>query len=207
MRILVFANGTPPSRSLVERYQKNVAFIVAADGGANALDALHLAPDFIVGDLDSLGETARKKFPGARLVRRGDQNKTDLEKTLEFCLEKGATEIFVFGATGGRLDHEIANMGILQQFSRKIALALVDDQFLVRVIRGETTFACRPGQLLSLLALQPARGVNLSGVKFPLKNAALYFGGRAVSNVAVEEKVSIRVESGELFLFLAHHVR
>ncbi len=205
MKVLVFANGTPPSTQLVERYKTHASLIVAADGGANALAKLNLVPDFIVGDLDSLGETARRKLPVARLVPRPDQNHTDLEKTLDFCLEKGATEIYVFGATGARLDHEIANLGILQQFSRKVFIALVDEQFLVRVIRGEATVTCKPGQLLSLLALQSARGVSVSGVKFPLKNADLDFGGRAVSNVALGETVSIRVEHGELFLFLAHH--
>ncbi len=206
MNVLVFANGTPPSRPLVKTYLRNSSLIVAADGGANALVQLHLHPDFIVGDLDSLSEETKRHFPNATLVERVDQNKTDLEKTLDFCLEQGAKEILVLGATGERLDHELANLGILQQFSRRVKIALVDEQFLVRVVRGELTVKTIPRQVISLLALQPALGVSLHGVKFPLNNARLNFGGRGVSNIALGTEIFIQIEKGEAFLFLAHHV-
>ncbi len=206
MKVLVFANGTPPSRARVQPFLHDSSLIVAADGGANALGQLGLSPDFVVGDLDSLSPDARGKFPRAQFVERADQNKTDLEKTLTFCLEKGATEIVVFGATGRRLDHELANLGILQHVSRQAQVTLVDDHFWVRVVRGSFSFPCKPGRLISLIALQLAEGVSVQGVQFPLQNARLDFGGRGVSNVATAEQVSIQIKKGELFLFVAHDV-
>jgi len=207
VNVLVFANGVPPSKELVQPHLDDSPLLVAADGGANGLLKLNVAPHFVVGDLDSLSPAVRKRCPGMKVIKRTDQNKTDLEKALDFCLEQGATEILVFGATGRRLDHELANLGILQRFSRRVSLAFLDEQFLIRVVRGEFRFKTRPGQMLSLLALQPARGVSLRGVQFPLKSAPLDFGGRGVSNLALGPEVVIQIDEGELFLFLAHHVR
>ncbi len=202
---LVFANGEPPEFKIVKPFLAESPLIAAADGGANYLQKLQLIPDYIVGDLDSVTSQTLQSFPKAQIIRKNDQNLTDLEKTLDFCLELGADKITVFGATGGRLDHEIANLGILQSYSKEIPISFVDRQFTIRILRGDTFFEAQPGQLFSLIALQPANGVTITGSKFPLTNATLTFGGRGVSNVTEQTHVSISIQEGELFLFLRHN--
>ncbi len=204
-RILVFANGLPPNKKILQPYLMDSPLIVAADGGANYMVDLGISPHYIVGDMDSLDPEILHQFPNAQLVKRIDQNRMDMEKTLEFCLEKGGNQIFIFGATGKRLDHEIANLGILQQFSKRVDISIIDTQFLVRVVRKNFVFRSFPGQEISILALQPASGVSIRGVKFPLENATIEFGGRGISNIAIADEVSIYVDSGELFLFVKHH--
>jgi len=202
--VLVFANGQPPDMKTVTPLLAGSPLIVAADGGANYLKKSDLTPHYIVGDLDSVASDALQSFPGVQIIRKTDQNHTDLEKALDFCLELGADDITVFGATGRRLDHEIANLGILQSYSRKAAIRFVDTQFTIRVLRGRTSFQTTPGQLFSLIALQSANGVSLTGAKFALDNATLTFGGRGVSNAAIQTRVTISIRSGDVFLFLRH---
>lgn len=202
--VLVFANGQPAESKIVKPFLADSPSIVAADGGANHLTKLGLVPDYIVGDLDSVMPEILRQFKSTEIIRREDQDHTDLEKTLDFCLESSADKIVVFGATGGRLDHEIANFGILQNYSRRANLFFLDNQFTIRVVREAYSFKTFPGQLLSLIALQSAHGVTLKGVQFPLTNADLSFGGRGVSNLAKESRVSISIQSGEVFLFLKH---
>jgi len=202
--ILVFANGQPPDFKIVKPFLAESPLIVAADGGANFLKKMNLFPHYIVGDLDSVASETLQSFPEAQIVRRADQNHTDLEKALDFCLELGADKIMVFGATGRRLDHEIANLGILQTYSQKISVSFVDKQFTIRVLRGTTSFEATPGQLFSLIAFQSANGVTITGGKFALNNGTLTFGGRGVSNTAVQTRITVSIQSGELFLFLRH---
>ncbi len=201
---LVFANGQPAEFRIVKPFLADSPLIVAADGGANYLTELGLVPDYIVGDLDSVAPETLRSFPDAQIINRADQNHTDLEKTLDFCLASNADKITVFGATGRRLDHEIANLGILQSYSRKIPVSFVDNEFTIRVLRGKSFFETQPGQLFSLIAIQPVRGVTLAGGKFSLDNATLTFGGQGVSNAAAHTRVTVSIQSGELFLFLRH---
>ncbi|GBE28699.1 thiamine pyrophosphokinase [bacterium BMS3Bbin03] len=202
--VLIFANGEPTQKKWVKSYLAGTPLIVAADGGANHLIHLGISPDFIVGDLDSVTADTLNHYPNAKTVLREDQNFTDLEKTLQFCLERETSEIIVFNATGGRADHALANLGLLQTFSRVVDISFVDNNFTIRIIRSAVVLETQPGQILSLIAIQPVSGITVQGVEFPLQNAELEWGGRGVSNSVTETQVSIQIGRGELFLFLKH---
>jgi thiamine pyrophosphokinase len=84
--------------------------LVAADGGAaQALAAGH-CPDAVIGDLDSLPQSARAALPEDRLHRIEEQDTTDFEKCL---MRIAAPVILATGFTGGRVDHQLAVMNAL----------------------------------------------------------------------------------------------
>lgn len=92
----------PPALNLAE------TFIICADGGAVLARKWGVAPNLILGDLDSLdGETLtywqEKGVPVQRVPAEKDE--TDLELAVDFALEQGVEKIILVGAWGSRVDH------------------------------------------------------------------------------------------------------
>ncbi|HDL19002.1 MAG TPA: thiamine diphosphokinase, partial [Bacteroidetes bacterium] len=126
MKALIIANGNLPARELYKTYLHQAELILCADGGANLAFAASINPDFVVGDLDSIEDVNKRKLGENRIIHRPGQNATDLEKTLQFALEKGVTSAVVIGITGGRTDHQVGNLNILQKFAAKMEMHTID---------------------------------------------------------------------------------
>src|SRR2546428_7384549 len=115
MRAVVVAHGDvlPSDRAVIGPSD----FVVAADGGAFALERWKLLPHLVVGDMDSLGDAgverfARKGIPVTKFPAAKDES--DLELAVAQAIAAGATEIVLLGALGGeRLDHGTANPPLL----------------------------------------------------------------------------------------------
>ena len=58
---LIIANGTLPSRSIINAILAKKKFILCADGGANAAKRLRITPDVILGDFDSIKTSTRAR--------------------------------------------------------------------------------------------------------------------------------------------------
>jgi thiamine pyrophosphokinase len=90
---------------------------VCADGGANRLTALFgdsefKAPDFVVGDFDSLRPAVRSRFEklGSRFEFMYDQDYNDIQKCLQVLVKNAIRDpVIVFGGLGGRFDQTIAS--------------------------------------------------------------------------------------------------
>ena len=115
MRAVVVAHGDvlPSDRAVIGTRD----YVIAADGGALALERWKVLPHLVVGDMDSLGDAgvvrmARQGIPVAKFPAAKDES--DLELAVAQAIEAGATEIVLLGALGGeRLDHETANLLLL----------------------------------------------------------------------------------------------
>ena len=69
MRVLVVANGEPPSGDLLHRLAARADLVVAADGGAIVALNAGITPDAVVGDLDSVTARPSLSLPPDRLHR------------------------------------------------------------------------------------------------------------------------------------------
>ena len=192
------------------------ALIIAADGGADRLRARGVAPDAVVGDLDSLSKTARADCAD-RLIHDDDAQRTDLEKAVAYARERGADDIVVVGWAGDRIDHTLAALGLLYRDGNAGGggnsgssddddgrpdprVRLIDDRFTARAVAGSAEFAAPAGTLFSLIAL-PQATVTLRGARWPLDRARLTLGGRGVHNeVGPEGRVAVECHDGRLVL-------
>lgn len=211
MRVLILANGDPPSATLALQLAVAHDLLVATDGAAHRAAGLGLTPDVICGDFDSVRlDQARAQFPQAEFLPLPDQEHADLEKAIQSMHARGAAEITVLGATGGRVDHTLANYALLLRYHTVVPLRMVDDLAEVWALSGgddvpgERTFAAMPGDTLSLLSFDGAARVSLSGVRWPLENAVLPIGTRGVSNVAESDRISLQVVGGALLVCHFH---
>ena len=211
MRALVFANGEVGDLGQVgEGHVGPADLVVCADGGTRHALALGLRPHVVIGDLDSLLPDTRDPLEAAGtefLVYPTSKDETDLELALLYAAERGATQVIVLGARGGRVDHELGNY-LLLAHPRLEAIDVrvrAGSQEIV-LIRKESTFCGAPGDLLSLLPIGgDATGVVTRGLEYPLRDETLRFGpARGISNVFTVPEPSVGVRSGML---LAVHTR
>lgn len=204
-RIIILANGTSPTKQILKQYQEPNDILVCADGGANAAAALSIVPQMILGDLDSITAKTLKLFSKVPIKQIREQNSTDLEKALSYTVAHHFSEAVIFGATGGRADHEFGNFSALSKFSDSIDITFVDQYGKYFSVENETVIQLPVGATISLLPLTLCSGVTTSGLKWNLKNESLGLGVReSTSNVSTSEMVTVKFRTGKLIVFIAH---
>ena len=207
MRIVVIASGVlaPGDKTWLD----GADVVIAADGGANALDRLGRRPDRLVGDLDSADPALveRLEAAGTRIDRHPvDKEASDTELAVRAAMAEGAEKVDLLGATGGeRLDHELANLLLLADPDfAGIELRTIVGATTVRAARGGQEMALQgtPGDLVTLLPIGgDAVGVTTSGLRWPLDGATLRMGGsRGLSNVIDAGGASVRLTDGILLV-------
>lgn len=180
--------------------------IVCADAGLRHLPALGVSPDLLVGDFDS-GFAPDYDCETIRLIPEKDD--TDTMHALQVVMERGCTRIWIACATGGRLDHLLANLSLCEYAAaHNCVCTILDAQNLVRFIAsGERV--CVPKnsayRYFSIIPLdRQLQGLSISGAKYPVQDAAvercqMY----TVSNEVTANEAIIQIESGCALLICA----
>lgn len=177
--------------------------LLAADGGANHLARLGLKPMAVIGDLDSINDPTRRWIGEERMVHRPDQNRTDLDKALEYAFDDlGIDRLEVLAALGGRIDHDLGNLGLLARLGMGESLVFKGDDLIALAVRGEACLPAEVGEIWSFWTYDPDVRVTITGVRWPLENAPIDAAGRpSVSNEATEKTVHIRAERGSVVVY------
>ena len=181
--VVILANGAPPVAELPLRILRNTDQLVCCDGAYAKARALGREPDFVVGDGDSLSSDEKAAL-GSRFVPIADQDTNDLAKALRFVLgmegRAGSVpppaRIVILGATGLREDHTLGNVFHLFDFAALLReretkppiLEMVTDTGTFEVVSAVKTFACQPGDAVSIFACDPDTRVHSEGLAWPL---------------------------------------
>jgi thiamine pyrophosphokinase len=202
MRALIVGNGWMPRLPLISEACADSDYVIAADGGANALWQARLQCDVILGDLDSILPDV---FPGVPRIAAGDQDYTDLDKAIAFALERSAKAIMMTAVTGDRLDHTFEALCMLVKYGRRSNISLLDETGVARLVNGCLTLPHIAGRTISLLPLTLATGVTTSGLHWDLLSETLSAGIReSISNLALNDCVSVTVGDGDLVVYTHH---
>ena len=175
-------------------------YVIAADGGFRHTQALGITPHEILGDFDSLGYVPE----GAR-VFPVEKDDTDAMLAVRRGLSLGYRSFLLYGSLdGSRLDHTVANFQTLEFLCGHGGHGyLVGKDTLVTVVKDGGIFfpaQCQGG--ISLFCLGPdARGVNIRGLLYPLKDGTLTSGfPLGASNHFTGEPAEITVSRGSLLV-------
>lgn len=174
--------------------------VIAADGGLRHTLSLGLEPDVILGDFDSLGYV-----PEGAVVHPVEKDDTDAMLAVRYGLQAGFRRFVIYGGLEGeRLDHTLANYQTLLYLADHDAVGyLVGRDYVVTAVRdGYLRFSREAKGIVSVFCMgAPARGVNLSGVQYPLTEGMLHSGlPLGVSNHFVGKQAQISVRSGSLLV-------
>lgn len=184
--------------------------VIAADGGANWCMAWGWQPDLVIGDMDSVEPATvdwlqDKDVPFLRHPVEKDE--TDLELALRAAVQRGASEIVIAGALGGRIDHTLGNLALLALPAlASVAVRIADGGQSVWLVRDRLAVAGAAGDTLSLAPFgDGVRGVSVSGVHWPLEAVDLPLGpSLGISNRLTGGQAVVTVRSGAL---LVVHIR
>ncbi|MCD7888879.1 MAG: thiamine diphosphokinase [Oscillospiraceae bacterium] len=198
-RAFIFGAGeTVPLRAVPEGGD----FVIAADGGMRYLDSLGIKPDLIIGDFDSSDEPVT----GDVIKLPVEKDDTDSVFAVRYCLEHGFGEIHIYGGTGGRIDHTIANIQTLSYIAEHGGRGyLYSPEMVMTVIHGNLTI--EPTGIFSVFSLSgTSHGVSITGGFYEMQNGEISSSFPiGVSNHSVGKPVTVTVGDGTLLVMWADH--
>lgn len=175
--------------------------LIAADGGLSCVERMGLTPHLVVGDFDSLG-----KYPDLpnTIVLPREKDITDTHAAISLGLERGYRRFALYGGTGGRLAHTLANLQLLDGLARQGCRGFLigDGTVATAVHNGALDLpAGMQGYLSVFCSSGTADGVSLTGLKYELSNAQLTGNfPLGVSNEFVGTNAHVQVENGTLLV-------
>lgn len=170
--------------------------VIAADGGFAALEGLGRSPDLVVGDFDSLGHRPDHPHVVALPVEKDD---TDMHSAIRLGWERGYRAFRLYGGTGGRIDHTLANIQSLAWLASQGGRGwLVGPDWTATVLSDGGALTLEAGRqgMVSVFCLgDRAEGVDIQGLKYGLSDGVLtadYPLGVSNSFLGRESRVSVR---------------
>ena len=206
MRVLILTGGTVEENFAKDYISKwNPDQVITADKGLLYAKRLNIKPDIILGDFDSCSKDIMQEFStDKKIIVPCEKDDTDTGLAIQKAIETGADEILMIGGTGTRLDHVMGNFGqLFYAHSKGVKAELVDANNRIRVLNHEDTISKKDqfGKYVSLIPIYEARGVTLTGFKYPLKDHTLVFEqSLAISNELEAEEGIISFSEGKLLL-------
>lgn len=203
--VIVGAGDRPVFR---QKYNNDEYLIIAADGGYEYLKEEGMRPDIWIGDLDSSEiqpESAELQEKNVRLVRLPcEKDDTDTFAAVKLAMEKGCDEFHIYGATGGRLDHTLANIKVLSYLASvgKRGWVYSSTETVTAFEDSSITLAGQEHGYVSVFSLTDvSEGVDIAGLKYTLDNGRLLGTDQiGVSNEFIGTGAVISVKKGRLLV-------
>lgn len=149
----------------------------------------------------------KKEIEVVRL--RPEKDDSDTQSAMNYAIRTGAKEIAILGVTGKRVDHLMANFGLLILAQNQGAsVILVDCYNYMKLVPSGTVLKKDEqfGKYVSFFQLGgDVAGLTLEGFKYPLNKYHLTAAdsGLTVSNEIAGETAVVTYESGNLLMIMS----
>jgi len=152
---------------------KDVDYI-GADKGALFLAKKKIHMAFSIGDFDSVSENEQswiELYSDEVIALNPVKNNSDSEAAVDEAVRRGYRMIYIVGATGVRLDHEIVNIRLCWKYPDRVIL-LDDQNRSVALGEGAHRIQKNGYQYLSLFA-ENSSEISLNGFKYELDHRVI----------------------------------
>jgi thiamine pyrophosphokinase len=175
-----------------------------ADGGADIALKFSIIPMAIVGDMDSISNSAQKKLQSlSRFIKvPSEKDKSDGELLLEMLGREGYQEVHIFAATGGRIDQTLFNIQLLQKYTQAKIITRIEEMYCI----GPTAMIeNKSGHRASLIPLsENVAGLTTEGFKYNLALTDINSASTlTLSNVIISDIARVTYHSGRLLMVLS----
>lgn len=199
-----------PSAPLPDSWPHAAGAWAGIDRGTLRLLQAGITPIFSVGDYDSLTEAEYAQVANsvpAHVRYAPEKDYTDTQLALAKALAMPeVTAIHLYGATGGRLDHALANLYLpltpdLTAATTKLTVLDCDNR-IEYLTAGRAVYQPRAGyRYFGVVCLTPVTGLTIQGAKYPLTNWSSTVPFSWASNEFVlGTPIRIAVQTGTLAL-------
>ena len=196
---VLVANGEKPVSNYAKQLIKEINLKICVDSNLSIFRELDIEPDVIIGDIDTVEiNTANSE---STIVVVEDQNQTDLEKSLNYCIAENIKNIYIIGATGERDDHNLANILIAQRYSDILNIEIVTNYFQIFFVNESKEILEKKHRNLSMISLIADNRITTSGLKFNLSDQKLNSFSHGISNQIIADKCLIKAKE-KLILFI-----
>tara|TARA_X000000368_G_scaffold75911_1_gene56313 strand:+ start:413 stop:1048 length:636 start_codon:yes stop_codon:yes gene_type:complete len=190
---VLIANGEKPKNKKIIEILKNAKHVICVDNGYELASELNITPSVVIGDLDSVD--INKISKSISIIKEEDQNTNDLEKTLNYCLNKNIRDIILVGATGKRDDQNLATILISLEYIDQLNIEILSDLYSIKFVNGEREFEAEPAVEVSLISMDNNNIITTQGLKYNLEKSKLSSATHGISNYSVGKKFSISCSS------------
>ena len=216
----------------IEKAGRENIRLIAADRGLEFFLDYLILPDVVIGDFDSLSEDGKnflemqsedipyggmlewklQKGEGkvVEVVRlRPEKDDSDTQSAMNYAIQNGAKEIVILGVTGNRVDHLMANFGLLVLAQNQGAEVTLVDRYNYMKLISDGTVLKKSEQFGKYVSFFPfggdVTGLTLEGFKYSLDHYRLTTAdsGLTVSNEIVSEKAKVTYQSGTLLMIMS----
>ncbi len=208
MIIHILAGGPAEYIPNLQAYKEKDIIWTAVDRGVFRLLKQGIVPDAAFGDYDSVTEEELRWMQEQKRelhIVPKEKDETDLELAINWALLQHPKLIRIFGATGGRLDHALANIQMLiKGLQVNIDMELIDYKNEI-FLKNPGTYEVYRKKSFPYISFLPVTdtvtGINLIGFKYPLTDKAIQWGSTlCISNELNEEKGTFSFETGILMV-------
>ena len=207
---MIISGGTIDDKFVLQMLNEIQAeYVIAVDRGLEFSYRNQLMPTHIVGDFDSVEAELVEYYERQTQVPirkfRPEKDASDTEIALHLAIELGAEKVWIFGGTGSRLDHVMANIQILKiAQDHGVKAYLQDSNNRISLAKKEVKL-CKEDSFGDYFSVFPFGGIvediSIKGAKYPLSHYKLYpNSSMCVSNELQEDEVKITFPTGTIIL-------
>ena len=180
-------------------------FVICADSGYAYAQKAGIKPDLLVGDFDSFFGALPEDIPTVTLKTHKDD--TDSMHCAAVALERGYKEVVLLAATGGRLDHTLANISVLQYLTQNgtKATMLSDNEEVFCLPEGSYTMDNVKGKTFSVFPFGcPEVTVTYNcKVEYPVERLKILSSDTiGISNIFHDDRAEVVIDSGTAVFIL-----
>ncbi|MDQ0159138.1 thiamine diphosphokinase [Alkalibacillus salilacus] len=194
-KVAIVAGGPPDEIPSFQQYPSITTWI-GVDSGAKILSHSLNEFDYAVGDFDSV---TSEEFAVIQdlchdvRIHPSEKDDTDLEIAINLAISLNPDQVLIFGAMGGRRDHEWVNLMLLQSFiPHQIDAWLCDKQNEITLKKPGTYSINRDHTFpyISFLAMtETVENLTLHGFKYPLDCQSIKSGSSLTVSNEWNEKI------------------
>ena len=188
-------------------------YTYCADGGYKNALKIGIKIDKIIGDADSM-QMYKNTFidiidKNQIVLLPNEKDETDSFACVLDAIDEGYKEFVLLFCTGGRLDHFMGALAILEYVNSKGARAIIlDSKNLIMLLKNDEINIEKLSEFkyVSIIPLdEMIFGVSTEGLKYPLKDETLYRKmGRGVSNELLFDKGKIIIKEGSALVIYSN---
>ena len=215
--VVIICDGRFPKSDYPRYLIKTADVIICCDGALQKFLRNSISifgekrlPDVVVGDMDSLSATLRKKHSEI-IVQIDEQEHNDQTKAFRWALEniKGISQIYILGATGEREDHTIGNISLLMEYARTYDLAgmginveMVSDHATMFAARDTFEMDCGEGRRISIFSPDNSLKIKSEGLEWPTDDVVFDNWWKATLNKASQDHVKLEFSHRSIALIM-----
>ena len=150
------------------------------------------------------------KIKEIKVIRlKPEKDDSDTQSAMNYAIRNGAKRITILGATGNRVDHLMANFGLLVLAKNQGVEVILADQYNYMKLVSDGEIIKKSEQFGKYISFFPlggdVTGLTLEGFKYSLDHYRLTTAdsGLTVSNEIVSEKAKVTYQSGTLLMIMS----